>query len=84
MSINVGRQVNLIGFHCDSGSRHFLPPWSVEELDACYVVRDHDGQQFAYVYFEPRPCRKIADVTQVFFATSIVFVLTGSCLNFSR
>jgi hypothetical protein len=31
--------------------RRFPSPWSVEELDACYVVRDHDGQQLAYVYF---------------------------------
>jgi hypothetical protein len=23
--------------------RRFPPPWSVEELDACFVVRDHDG-----------------------------------------
>jgi hypothetical protein len=30
-------------------SRRFSPPWSVEELDACYVVRDHDGQALAYV-----------------------------------
>jgi hypothetical protein len=29
--------------------RRFLPPWSVEELDACFVVRDHDGQQLAYI-----------------------------------
>jgi hypothetical protein len=27
----------------------FPPPWSVEELDACFVVRDHNGQQLAYV-----------------------------------
>jgi hypothetical protein len=32
--------------------RPFPPPWSVEELDACYLVRDHNGQQLAYVYFE--------------------------------
>jgi hypothetical protein len=25
-----------------------LPPWSVEELEACFVVRDHDGQQSGY------------------------------------
>jgi len=23
--------------------------------DACFVVRDHDGQQLAYVYFEDEP-----------------------------
>ena len=31
----------------------------VEELnDACFVVRDHDGQQLAYVYFEDEPGRR--------------------------
>jgi hypothetical protein len=24
-------------------NRRFPPSWSVEELDACHVVRDHDG-----------------------------------------
>jgi hypothetical protein len=38
--------------------RRFPPPWSVEELDACFVVRDHNGQALAYVYFEDEPeCR---------------------------
>jgi hypothetical protein len=31
---------------------NFAPSWSVEELDACFVVPDHDGQQVEYVYFE--------------------------------
>ncbi len=35
--------------------RRFPPAWSVEELDACFVVRDHDNQQLAYVYFEDEP-----------------------------
>ena len=40
-------------------ARRFPPPWSVEELDACFVVRDHDGQQLAYVYFDdPRSAAK--------------------------
>src|ERR1700746_3086391 len=38
----------------------FLPPWSVEELDACFVVRDHNGQQLAYVYFQDEPGRRSA------------------------
>ena len=33
-------------------ARRFPPPWSVEEEDRYYVVRDHDGQQLAYVYFD--------------------------------
>jgi len=34
-------------------ARRVPPPWSVEEYnDACFIVRDHNGQQLAYVYFE--------------------------------
>jgi hypothetical protein len=40
--------------------RRFPPPWSVEELDACFVVRDGNGQQLAYVYFEDEPGRRLA------------------------
>jgi hypothetical protein len=32
--------------------RHFPPPWSVEELDSCFVVKDANGQALAYMYFE--------------------------------
>jgi hypothetical protein len=27
-------------------------------LDACFVVRDHNGQQLAYVYFEDEPTER--------------------------
>ena len=40
--------------------RRFPPPWTVEELDACFVVRDNNGQQLAYVYFEDEPGRRSA------------------------
>jgi hypothetical protein len=41
--------------------RRFPPPWSVEELnDACFVVRDANGQQLTYVYFEDEPGRRSA------------------------
>jgi hypothetical protein len=33
------------------------PPWSIEELDACFVVTDSAGQKLAYVYFEDEPGR---------------------------
>jgi hypothetical protein len=41
-------------------NRRFPPPWSVEEQDACFAVRDHNGQQLAYVYFEDEPGRRSA------------------------
>ena len=41
--------------------RRFPPPWSIEELnEACFVVRDTNGQQLAYVYFEEEPGRRSA------------------------
>ena len=36
-------------------ARRFPSPWSVAELDACFVVRDHSGQKLAYVYYEDEP-----------------------------
>jgi hypothetical protein len=41
-------------------ARRFPPPWSVEEQDACFVVRNQNGQQLAYVYFEDEPGRRSA------------------------
>ena len=40
--------------------RRFPPPWSVEDIGAAFVVRDHNGQQLAYVYFEDEPGRRLA------------------------
>ncbi len=40
--------------------RCFPPPWSVEEQDACFVVRDHTGQALASINFEDEPGRRSA------------------------
>ena len=40
--------------------RRFPPPWSVEETDACFIVRDANGQALAYAYFEEEPGRQTA------------------------
>ncbi|MGB6767363.1 MAG: hypothetical protein WBE50_04620 [Methyloceanibacter sp.] len=33
----------------------FPPPWTVEELETCFAVKDSAGQKLAYVYFEDEP-----------------------------
>jgi hypothetical protein len=33
-------------------ARRFPPPWSVEEGENYFVVKDNDGQQLAYVHFD--------------------------------
>ncbi len=38
--------------------RHFPPPWSVEDLDSCFVVKDLNGQALAYMYFEKEQRRR--------------------------
>jgi hypothetical protein len=40
--------------------RRFPPSWSVEELEACFVVKDCAGQKLAFVYFEEEPGRRSA------------------------
>jgi hypothetical protein len=40
--------------------RRFPPPWTVEELEACFVVRDANGQRLGYFYFEEEPGRRSA------------------------
>jgi len=40
--------------------RRFPPPWTVDEDAACFIVRDAEGQQLAYVYFEEEPGRRSA------------------------
>jgi hypothetical protein len=40
--------------------RRFPPPWSIEERQACFIVKDGNGQALAYVYFEEEPGRRAA------------------------
>jgi hypothetical protein len=40
-------------------TRRFPPPWSVEEGEKYFVVKDNEGQQLAYVHFgDPRSAAK--------------------------
>jgi hypothetical protein len=42
--------------------RRFTPPWSAEELDACFVVKDGSGQKLGYFYYEEEPGRRSAAI----------------------
>ena len=35
-------------------ARRFPPPWTVEDKDAYFIVRDHNGQALSYVYAEDK------------------------------
>jgi hypothetical protein len=41
-------------------ARRFPPPWTTEEQEVCFIVRDQNGQALAYVYFEEEPGRRAA------------------------
>jgi hypothetical protein len=37
---------------------HFPPPLTVEEMEGkCFIVKEHNGQKLAHVYFEEEPGR---------------------------
>jgi hypothetical protein len=40
------RDVRLIS---EMPPRRFPPPWTAEETDACFIVKDHAGLPLAYV-----------------------------------
>ena len=41
--------------------RRFPPPWTLEENNnACFIVRDKNGQALGYFYFEDEPGRRAA------------------------
>jgi hypothetical protein len=39
----------------------FPPPWTIDEMnDACFIVKDKNGQALGYFYFEQEPGRRAA------------------------
>ena len=41
--------------------RRFPPPWTIDEMNnACFIVRDKNGQQLCYFYYEQEPSRRMA------------------------
>ena len=41
-------------------SRRLPPPWSIEDIGACFLVKDSNGQKLAAVYYEEEPGRRSA------------------------
>ena len=50
--------LDLSAQHSALSARRFPPPWSVEELEACFIVLDASGQKLGYFYFEEESGRK--------------------------
>ena len=44
--------------HAVPEQRRFRPPWSIEDLGSCFVVKDRGGQELAYLYYEDDPRRR--------------------------
>jgi hypothetical protein len=40
--------------------RCFPPPWSIEERQESFIVKDAAGQQIAYLYFEDEPQQQMS------------------------
>jgi hypothetical protein len=40
--------------------RRFPPPWSTEERQESFIVKDANGQHLAYVYFEDESQRRLS------------------------
>jgi hypothetical protein len=40
--------------------RRFPPPWSIEERQKSFIVKDANDQHLAYVYFEDEPQRQMS------------------------
>jgi Sulfite exporter TauE/SafE len=44
----------------DNAHTPLSAPWTAEVTPNCFIVRDADGQQLAYVYYESEPGRRSA------------------------
>ena len=41
-------------------TRHFSPPWTVDDNGSCFIVRDANGRPLSYVYYENEAGRRAA------------------------
>ncbi len=57
----ISRIIGKGRYHCCMSGRGFPSPWTLDEdHDACFIVRDANGQALGYFYFEEDPRRRSA------------------------
>lgn len=50
----------LNGRDADQTAADFPSPWTIQELEACFVVIDSDGQKLAFIYHREEPGQRAA------------------------
>jgi hypothetical protein len=45
----------FLGCEAMGTNRRFPPPWSIEELDACFIAKDNSGRKLGHFYYEDEP-----------------------------
>jgi len=59
LTLVVGRHASRAHDDVAPERRHFRPPWLVEDLASCFVVKTRGGQELAYIYYEDDPRRRL-------------------------
>jgi hypothetical protein len=60
-------------------ARRFPPPWSVEEFEACFVVKDSSGQKLGYLYYEDTASRA-SDLSPRLLAAAVTVLVVQRAL----
>ena len=55
-----GADTGALRFVMTRHARSFPAPWTSEEADGCFIIRDHNGQALTYVYFENEKSKRAA------------------------
>ena len=64
-------------------ARRFPLPWTIDEMNnACFIVRDKNGQQLGYFYYEQEPSRRMA--ANLLTKVSLLAQTRGSYLGLVR
>jgi len=59
LTLVVGRHAARARDNAAPERRYFQPPWLVEDLTSCFVVKARGGQELAFIYYEDDPRRRL-------------------------